>query len=146
MNSNKEMLDFFFFRSSRNSYSNLAKGGGEIFGFFVWSIVFGLEEVFLDELGVVSVKREYCLGEVVVGEEGLGVPWVSLGIFLLELLVVMTFCEMCTYSNSSSSSPKDMSQNEFNYCSIDSLDSWGCYCCSWPPSPSSVVSFIFYVA
>ena len=74
MSSNKEMLAFVFFRSSKNLYSNLAKGVGEIFEFIVWSIVLGLGEVFLDELGVVLVEREDCLGVVVVGEAILGVP------------------------------------------------------------------------
>ena len=50
--SNMEMLAFFFFRSSKISYSNLAKGVGEVFGFVVWSIVLGLEGVFLDEIGI----------------------------------------------------------------------------------------------
>jgi hypothetical protein len=62
---------FVFFRSSRKSYSNLAKGVGEIFGFFVGSIILGLEGVVLEELGVVLVEEEGCLGVEVVGEVGL---------------------------------------------------------------------------
>jgi len=60
------MLSFVFFRSCRKSYSNLAKGVGAIFGFFVGSIILGLEGVFLEELVVVVVEEEVCLGVNVV--------------------------------------------------------------------------------
>jgi hypothetical protein len=84
---------------------------------------FGIGRCGIGELGVVLVKGEDCLGVETVGEAGLVLSGVSSETFVLALLVVMTFCEMCTYSASSSSSPKTMSMNEFNCCSIGSLDS-----------------------
>ena len=105
ISSNKEMLSFVLFRSSSNSYSNPAKGVGEIFHFVAWSIILGLEGVVLEELGVVLVEEEGCLGVEVVGEVGLVVLGTSSKTFLPTLLVVTTFFEMCTSSVSSSSSP-----------------------------------------
>jgi hypothetical protein len=61
--------------------------------------------VVLEELGVVMVGEDGCLEVDMVGEVGLVVPGASSRTFLLVLLVVKTFCDMCTSLDSSSSSP-----------------------------------------
>jgi hypothetical protein len=59
----------------------------------------------LEGLGVVFVEEEVCLVLDVVGAGGLEILMVSSEVFLMELLVVTTFCDKCTSSISSLSPP-----------------------------------------
>jgi len=61
--------------------------------------------VVLEELGVGMSEEDYFGGVEVVGEVELVVSGVSLETFLLTLLVVTMFCDMCI-SLDSSYSPK----------------------------------------